>query len=151
MNAIFKNLLTLSVGSLALGVSGIASAEHETYYEKHEYHEYESCDRDPRGDYYRNNYDRYEPDPVEVVEVHHYYHRPAPKPRKVYRQARPAPRYNYPTQAGYESGTPMVLGGIIGGVLGHQVGKGKGKDAATLAGIILGGSIGREIGHGERF
>lgn len=49
--------------------------------------------------------------------------------------------------SGYQSATPMILGGIIGGVVGNTMGKGHGKDAATVAGTILGGSIGRDIGH----
>lgn len=49
--------------------------------------------------------------------------------------------------SGYQSATPMIIGGIIGGVAGNTMGKGRGKDAATVAGTILGGSIGRDIGH----
>lgn len=49
--------------------------------------------------------------------------------------------------SGYQSATPMILGGIIGGVVGNTMGKGHGKDAATVAGTILGGSVGRDIGH----
>jgi uncharacterized protein YcfJ len=50
-------------------------------------------------------------------------------------------------RSGYQSATPMILGGIIGGVVGNTMGKGHGKDAATVAGTILGGSVGRDIGH----
>lgn len=53
-------------------------------------------------------------------------------------------------QSGYQSATPMILGGIIGGAVGNTMGKGHGKDAATVAGAILGGSIGRDMGQQQQ-
>jgi uncharacterized protein YcfJ len=40
-----------------------------------------------------------------------------------------------------------MLGGIIGGVMANQIhrGRGRGKDAATLAGVLLGGAIGHDL------
>ncbi len=45
---------------------------------------------------------------------------------------------------GYQSGTPLIIGGLIGGAIGNQFGKGHGKDVATIAGALLGGSIARD-------
>jgi uncharacterized protein YcfJ len=39
-----------------------------------------------------------------------------------------------------------LLGAIAGGVVGHQFGKGKGRDAATVAGVLLGAGIGHQEG-----
>ena len=45
-----------------------------------------------------------------------------------------------------DSGTAMILGGIVGGVLGNQFGGGHGRQAATVAGTLLGGAVGRDVG-----
>ena len=39
----------------------------------------------------------------------------------------------------------MVVGALVGGLIGNQVGGGRGRDAATVAGVIGGGYAGREI------
>lgn len=53
-------------------------------------------------------------------------------------------------RSGYQSATPMILGGIIGGVVGSTMGKGDGRTAATVAGTVLGGSVGRDVGHANQ-
>lgn len=80
--------------------------------------------------------------PHRVIE-HNVYHHAPPRRHVIVRDYhhRGGDRYDY----GYESATPLILGGLIGGVLGNQVGKGRGRDAATVAGAVLGGSIGRDI------
>ncbi|RZI40702.1 glycine zipper 2TM domain-containing protein [Herbaspirillum sp. HC18] len=42
-------------------------------------------------------------------------------------------------------GAGAIVGGVVGGILGNQVGGGKGKKAATLAGVIGGAMIGHEV------
>lgn len=42
-------------------------------------------------------------------------------------------------------GTGAVVGGVVGGVLGNQVGGGRGKKAATVAGVIGGAMIGHQM------
>ncbi len=39
----------------------------------------------------------------------------------------------------------MVVGALVGGLIGNQIGGGRGRDAATVAGVIGGGYAGREI------
>ncbi len=51
---------------------------------------------------------------------------------------------------GYNSSTPVVLGGVIGGAIGNTMGKGNGRTAATVAGMLLGASIGNDIRHENR-
>jgi len=38
-----------------------------------------------------------------------------------------------------------VLGGLAGGIIGHQVGSGRGRDAATIAGVLGGAYIGNNV------
>jgi uncharacterized protein YcfJ len=52
--------------------------------------------------------------------------------------------------AGYNSRTPVVLGGVIGGAIGNTMGKGNGRTAATVAGMLLGASIGNDMRHADR-
>jgi uncharacterized protein YcfJ len=35
-----------------------------------------------------------------------------------------------------------LLGAVIGGVIGHQIGSGRGRDAATAAGVVIGAGLG---------
>lgn len=44
---------------------------------------------------------------------------------------------------------PTILGGLIGGVVGHQIGDGRGRDAATIAGVLLGGKIARDMNKSQ--
>lgn len=39
-------------------------------------------------------------------------------------------------------GAKTLLGGVIGGVIGHQFGSGRGRDAATVAGVLIGSNVG---------
>jgi uncharacterized protein YcfJ len=50
-------------------------------------------------------------------------------------------------EPGQKTYTGTMLGGIIGGVMANQIhrGRGRGKDAATLAGVLLGGAIGHDL------
>ena len=49
-----------------------------------------------------------------------------------------------PSNSGYRSHTPKILGAIAGAAVGNEFGKGRGRDLATVAGAVLGGSIGRD-------
>lgn len=42
-----------------------------------------------------------------------------------------------------------IVGGLLGGLVGRQFGDGKGKDAATIAGVLVGSSIARD--RSERY
>ena len=66
--------------------------------------------------------------------------------RECWDETRVEPAYN---TAGYGGGprTPAggaLLGAVIGGVLGHQIGSGRGRDAATAAGVVIGAGIGHQ-------
>lgn len=50
-----------------------------------------------------------------------------------------------PSNSGYYSHTPKILGAIVGAAVGNEFGSGRGKDLATVAGAVLGGSIGRDM------
>ena len=50
-----------------------------------------------------------------------------------------------PSNHGYRSHTPKILGAIVGAAVGNEFGSGRGKDLATVAGAVLGGSIGRDV------
>jgi outer membrane lipoprotein SlyB len=43
------------------------------------------------------------------------------------------------------SGCGTLVGAGAGGLAGNQFGKGKGKDAATAAGVVGGGILGHEL------
>jgi uncharacterized protein YcfJ len=43
------------------------------------------------------------------------------------------------------SGCGTLVGAGAGGLAGNQFGKGKGKDAATAAGVVGGGILGHEV------
>jgi len=47
---------------------------------------------------------------------------------------------------GSKEGLGTIVGAGAGGLLGNTIGKGRGRTAATVAGIFLGGMIGRDIG-----
>lgn len=49
-----------------------------------------------------------------------------------------------PSQQGYKTRTPEILGAIVGAGVGRLFGSGRGQDVATVAGAVLGGSIGRD-------
>jgi uncharacterized protein YcfJ len=66
--------------------------------------------------------------------------------RECWDETRVDPGYN---TAGYGGGprTPAggaLLGAVIGGVLGHQIGSGRGRDAATAAGVVIGAGLGHQ-------
>ena len=48
---------------------------------------------------------------------------------------------------GYQSHTPMILGGVIGAALGNGLSSNSHRTAWTIAGTILGGSIGHDVGR----
>ena len=148
-------MLALAVGGSALLGAPLAHADKyvvNNYYGESRYdddHRYKHEYRDRRGHkkVVHNHYYYQEPvrERVVVVERPVYYEEPRyEEPPRYYRDE---PAYYPPTDNGYRSATPMVVGGILGGVLGNQVGKGRGKDLATVAGVILGGSIGRDMGY----
>ncbi len=119
----YKNTLTMSLIAAALALSPLAQAGHERGRDGGEHFDYAKVVQvEPIIRHVRVNTPREECWDEEVP---------------VYR-------------SGYQSATPMILGGIIGGVVGNTMGKGRGKDAATVAGTVLGGSIGRDVGHKNR-
>src|SRR5688572_7652173 len=65
--------------------------------------------------------------------------------RECWDETRVDPGYN---TAGYGGPrTPAggaLLGAVIGGVLGHQIGSGRGRDAATAAGVVIGAGLGHQ-------
>lgn len=153
-------MLAFAVGGSALLGAPLAHAD--KYVVQNYYAESRYDDDGHRHRHYRHDRDRYCRE-HKVVHNHYYHEEPRVRERVVVverpvhyeevryeeppRYYRDEPAYYPPTDNGYRSATPMVVGGIVGGVLGNQVGKGRGKDLATVAGVILGGSIGRDMGY----
>lgn len=51
----------------------------------------------------------------------------------------------------YNSGTPLILGGLTGGAIGYNLGNHKdAKNAGAVLGALLGGSIGRDLYQSNR-
>lgn len=44
----------------------------------------------------------------------------------------------------HNSSNGTIAGGLLGGVIGRQFGGGKGRDAATIAGVLIGSAIGHD-------
>ncbi len=44
----------------------------------------------------------------------------------------------------HDSSGTTIAGGLLGGVIGRQFGGGKGRDAATIAGVLIGSAIGHD-------
>lgn len=60
-------------------------------------------------------------------------------------QAAPAAQAPAPAPVAQNSPLGMGIGAVVGGLIGNQVGGGKGKTAATIAGVVGGAYVGNEI------
>ncbi len=127
-----------------------AMASAATFAQDHRYDDrydpgYDSRQDDRYDDRYENGGAVYEY--AKVVDVQPLTRRvrvSAPQ-RECWDETRVDPGYN---TAGYggprTSAGGALLGAVIGGVLGSQIGSGRGRDAATAAGVVIGAGLGHQ-------